>query len=239
MKYMGSKARIAKYILPIILDGRKPGQYYVEPFAGGMNMISEVKGNRIANDYNKYLISMWVELLNGWVPQEYTKEEYLHIRANMDLYPNHEIGWVGFNCSYSGKFFGGFAGKTKTKAGVRDYQKEALNNCMGQIKKLRRVIFKNSSYFDLDIPVGSIIYCDPPYQGTTGYKIEFDHDSFWEWCRVKTLEGNQVFISEYKAPEDFICLWSKKFRSSLSANGKSGGSKNSIEKLFKFDPLLL
>lgn len=35
MKYMGSKSRIAKYILPIILKDRKDGQYYVEPFCGG------------------------------------------------------------------------------------------------------------------------------------------------------------------------------------------------------------
>lgn len=33
MKYMGSKSRIAKHILPIILKNRKDGQYYVEPFA--------------------------------------------------------------------------------------------------------------------------------------------------------------------------------------------------------------
>ena len=31
---------------------------------------------------------------------------------------------------------------------------------------------------------------------------------------------------------DFICIWEKEVKSSLSANGKSGGNKNSIEKLF-------
>ncbi len=35
MKYMGSKARFAKDILPIILKDRKPEQWYVEPFARG------------------------------------------------------------------------------------------------------------------------------------------------------------------------------------------------------------
>ena len=47
MKYMGSKARIAKYILPIILKDRKEGQCYVEPFVGGANMIDKVDGQRI------------------------------------------------------------------------------------------------------------------------------------------------------------------------------------------------
>ena len=32
MIYMGSKGRLAKHILPIVLEGRKPNQYYVEPF---------------------------------------------------------------------------------------------------------------------------------------------------------------------------------------------------------------
>ena len=59
MRYMGSKARFAKGILPIILQGRKSEQWYVEPFAGGMNVISHVDGNRIANDKSIYLIEMW------------------------------------------------------------------------------------------------------------------------------------------------------------------------------------
>ena len=33
-------------------------------------------------------------------------------------------------------------------------------------------------------------------------------------------------------PSDFICIWEKEVKSSLSANGKIGGSKNSVEKLF-------
>ena len=39
MKYMGSKNRIAKYILPIMLESRAEGMTWVEPFVGGANMI--------------------------------------------------------------------------------------------------------------------------------------------------------------------------------------------------------
>ena len=42
MKYMGSKRRIAKYILPIMLEHRAPNQWWVEPFVGGGNMIDKV-----------------------------------------------------------------------------------------------------------------------------------------------------------------------------------------------------
>lgn len=48
MIYMGSKARFAKELLPIILKDRKEGQWYVEPFCGGCNMIDKVTGNRMA-----------------------------------------------------------------------------------------------------------------------------------------------------------------------------------------------
>ena len=144
MKYMGSKARFAKEILQIVLKDRKPEQWYVEPFAGGMNIICEVSGNRIANDIHYHLIQMWKELVGGWIPEKINKEEYVDVRANQSKYPAYFVGWVGFNCSYSGKWFGGFAGETKTKTGVvRDYQTEAINNVAKQVEKMKGVRFQN------------------------------------------------------------------------------------------------
>ena len=64
-------------ILPIILKDRKPEQWYVEPFAGGMNAICEVQGNRIANDKNLHLIAMWKGLSeNRERPNDIPKELY-------------------------------------------------------------------------------------------------------------------------------------------------------------------
>lgn len=39
MKYMGSKNRIAKEILPIMLEHRTEDMTWVEPMVGGGNMI--------------------------------------------------------------------------------------------------------------------------------------------------------------------------------------------------------
>lgn len=58
MKYMGSKNKISKELLPLIIKNRIPNQWYVEPFVGGCNMIDKVDGNRIGNDSNIYLIEM-------------------------------------------------------------------------------------------------------------------------------------------------------------------------------------
>ena len=238
MKYMGSKARFAKEMLPIILNGRTIDQYYVEPFCGGMNMICEVKGNRIANDIHYHLIQMWRELVGGWIPKKITKEEYSEVRTDQSKYPAYFVGWVGFNCSYSVKWFGGFAGETNTKIGtVRDYQTEAINNVAKQVEKMKGVTFQNKPYYELELPPNSIVYCDPPYEGTSKYKVDnFDHESFWQWCREMATKGHALFVSEYNAPTDFECVWQKEAKSSLSANGKIGGNKVSMEKLFKFSP---
>ena len=234
MKYMGSKARFTKEILPIILKDRKHEQWYVEPFAGGMNAICEVVGNRIANDIHYYLIQMWCELVDGWIPKKITKEEYKEVKTAPSKYPAYFVGWVGFNCSYSGKWFGGFAGETKTKIGtIRDYQAEAINNVKKQVEKMKGVVFQNKTYYELEMPPDSLVYCDPPYKGTTQYKDSFNHTEFWDWCRLKAKEGHTVFVSEYNAPADFECIWQKEAKSSLSANGKIGGNKVSVEKLFR------
>lgn len=235
MKYMGSKARLVGDILPIILKDRKPEQWYIEPFGGGMNSICHVTGNRIANDVQYYLIEMWKALIEGWIPVKITKEYYYDVRENKVNFPAYLVGWVGFNCSYSGKWFSGFAGDTKTKTGtVRDYQTEAIKNVQKQVGGLKGVVFTNKSYNDLDIPPNSIVYCDPPYANTTKYSVEFNHTVFWDWIRGISEAGHQVFVSEYSAPDDFECLYTKEVKSSLSANGTVGGSKSSTEKLFKF-----
>lgn len=231
MKYMGSKSRLAKHILPIILKDRGDG-FYVEPFAGGMNIIDKVDGKRIANDVNIYLVDMWKALTDGWIPSEYSREEYIHIRDNKNTYPNHLVGYAGFCLSYCGKWFGGYAGITNTRDGIRDYQKEAKNNILKQVKQMKGVVFSNTDYWEMNIPSGSTVYCDPPYAGTTEYKDSgFNHSLFWKWVR-EISEDNRVFVSEYNAPEDFRCVWQKEVASSLSANGSSGGNKKSIEKLF-------
>jgi DNA adenine methylase len=232
MKYMGSKARIAKHILPIVLADRDKGQYYVEPFVGGANMIDKVAGDRIGADSNRYLIALWQALQSGWVPPKITKDEYITIRDNKDNHEDHLVGWVGIGCSYSGKWFGGYAGEVQTKGGFRDYQSEAIRNVLKQVPKLDTVEFISSHYSDLIIPENSIIYCDPPYEGTTKYKDDFDHTAFWNWCRGLVEAGSKVFVSEYNAAADFICVWEQHVVSSLSANGKHGSSKSSVERLF-------
>ena len=227
---MGSKNRIAKYLLPIILKDRKEGQWYVEPFVGGANMIDKVDGNRIGADNNEYNICLFKGIQAGFIPPEYVSEEdYKKAQAKRDITPL--VAFIGYGCSYSGKWFGGYARGNDTKGNPRNYCLESKNNILKQSKGLKGVDFIHSSYDRLEIPDNSIIYCDPPYEGTTKYKEDFNHTEFWNWCREKSKEGHQVFISEYNAPDDFECIWSMEVNSSLT---KDTGSKKATEKLFKY-----
>ena len=228
MVYMGSKNRIAKELIPIITEKLKPNQWYVEPFVGGANMIDKIEHPyKLGADNNKYLIALLEAVQNGQeLPEHITKDEYIAVKTNKDNYPDWYVGFVGFVSSFRAKFFGGYSGYCTTKTGIqRNYIKERINNILKQ--NLDGIKLVCSSYDALDIPANSIIYCDPPYNGTTKYKDSFDSDAFWQWCRDKAKEGHTVYVSEYNAPEDFKCIWEKQINSNLG-----GTSKTATEKLF-------
>jgi len=221
---MGSKNKIAKLILPQMLE-KKGDSVWVEPFVGGANMIDKLDGIRIGNDSNKYLISLLKAIQNGWTPPtEISKEYYYEIKSNKEKYPNELIGFVGFLCSFGGKWFGGYAANTKGD----NYAERGSRCLVKQSKNLKDITFYNLDYRELILPNNSIIYCDPPYKCTTKYKDEFDHDIFWNWCRLKHDEGHTIFVSEYNAPDDFVCIKEVKIKTTLDKNSQY----ERVEKLF-------
>lgn len=233
MKYMGSKARISEKIKPIILSERKIGQYYIEPFCGGCNMLDKIPGKRIANDNNRYLIAMFQSLCQGKeFPRIIERDLYSAVRssfrANDHKYSDDYIGWIGFMASFNGRFFdGGYSGHNVRG---RDYITEQINNTLNQIDALSSVVWCSGDYSEIDLPEQSIIYCDPPYYGTKQYSTSanFDYDRFWNWCRKMKHLGHKVFVSEYQAPEDFRCIWEMPIKNSLNQTK----TINVVEKLF-------
>lgn len=252
MKYMGSKARIAKHILPIMLkEAEKHGiTKWVEPFVGGCNSLQKVPKtfDRIGIDNNRFLIAMYQSLQNNGFCfiADISKDFYSSIRdcynnslsytKEGDVVGDDLIGWVGFMASANGRFFeGGYSGKSNTKVGtVRNYVDESIRGLKKEWDDIKGVKFEYGSFNDFDFE-NVLIYCDPPYKNTKQYATSrgFDHELFYEWCRKQKGKGNIVFVSEYKMPEDFTEVWSQEVKSSLSANGVSGGNKVSVEKLFK------
>lgn len=236
MKYMGSKARIAKEILPIMLKeaAEKGITTWVEPFVGGANMIDKVPSNfqRIGIDYNAHTIEALIAIRDfiDDLPDEVTEDEYKQLKGSE---PDPIKSWLRFVASFGGKFDNGYARekgsneKTFVGYGKRNAQKQSPN--------LQGIKFINGSYDEYSDFKNCLIYCDPPYEGTTSYKTgAFNHAKFWDWCR-KMSENNLVFISEYKAPEDFTCVWQGNVKTNF-ASQRNGATNHAIEKLFKYNP---
>ena len=234
MKYMGSKQRLSKDISPIINNfiNKYNIETYIEPFVGGANMIEHIKcKNKIGSDNNEYLIDMWNVLQDGWRPPEtMTKEMYDDIKNNKDEYGKSLVAIAGFCATYNAKWFGGYAGIVKTKIGtLRNYYDEAIRNIIRQTLNIMDVEFINEDYTYFTDYKNCLIYCDPPYQGTTKYgsSKDFDYEKFWNWIRGMS-KNNIVLVSEYNAPDDFINVYEKKVTTTLDKNSR----KEDIEKLF-------
>lgn len=224
---MGGKSRISNDISEIINTYSKDKDF-VSLFCGTCAIESKVIAkSKLCNDGHEYLISLLKALQKGYeLPDIVTKEEYYHIKEYKDE-DKALTGFVGFGCSFGGKWFGGYA---KNNSGT-NYAKQSKNSMLKKMKNLNTAVFTNLDYKDVIIPKDSIIYCDPPYAKTTGYSNSntFIQDEFWEYMR-KISKDNLVFISELEAPEDFISIWEKPFKRVLDVNKDNIFS--SQEKLF-------
>lgn len=235
MKYVGSKNRISKELAPIIQSYITENTYaYIEPFVGGGNMIDKIKCPiRLGIDIHPQLISLLSALSNGWIPpKEISEELYNDVKNTPHKYTDFLVGYVGFQMSYGGKWFGGYR---RDKSGKRDYSLEAYNNTMKQIPNLKGITFTCEDFININPESVSncVFYCDIPYKDTTTYSTDkFPYEEFYEWCK-KISENNTVLISEYSMPKEFECIWEKEVKVLLDSGKNDGDKKNNrTEKLF-------
>ena len=228
MRYLGGKSKIRKQIASFLESVRKPGQTYFEPFVGGAWVLQEMSGKRIASDGNDALITMYKALQDGWVPPDsITEETYQEYKRNqVDTDPL--TAFIGIGCSFGGKWFGGYA----RSAGKDCYAKTSKNSLLKQLPLIKDVDFRYGLFHEHN-PKGMLVYCDPPYEGTTQYGAfkSFDHTFFWNTMR-EWSKKNTVIISEYKAPEDFKCV--AEFNSQM---GMTTGKERPVrvERLFMYN----
>ena len=170
MKYMGSKNRIAKHLLPIMLsECEKHGiTKWVEPFVGGANMIDKVPESfeRTGCDLNPHTIEALIGIRDhvDEFPNFVSEEFYKSIKKT-DAHPINS--WIRFECSFGAKLDNGYARNAKGA----NYAQMGLNLALKQSPKIQNVKLICDSYENLSFE-NCLIYCDPPYQGTTGYKTE-------------------------------------------------------------------
>lgn len=241
MQYVGGKSRSAKHIATVIADMALNHDTIYEPFCGGCGATKELaqRFNTVyASDIHSGLIEMWnvlqvAHFMFGdplaMFPETITREEYHQIKNSTD---SPLKTFVSFGASFGGKEWGGYASKSKRG---QDYYKSTRVSILRFAQHWKNVEFTPGGYKEQTYLPGAVIYCDPPYADTTGYKAgAFNSQKFWQWVRDMTHKGHQVFVSEYNAPEDMTCVWQKQVRKSLNVKNRSS---KATEKLFIYDPL--
>ena len=106
-------------------------------------------------------------------------------------------------------------------------------DCLLEMHILEGLDISGKSYNEVEILPNSVVYCDPPYIGTGGYCVEFDHEQFYEWLRNTNFP---VYISEYTMPSDFAIVASIDNISNFSPTNNSTVKQENIyihERFFK------
>jgi DNA adenine methylase len=224
MRYFGGKARIAKKIANFLNGVRKDRQVYVEPFVGSANVLCLMDGERLALDFHPDLIMLLKEVQAGTFdyPAVVTEQQYSELKHSQ---PSALRAFVGFGCSYAGKWFGGYA-----RDGDRNFCGNAASALKKKAAQLQDVNFIYSDYRDIqDLPDGSLIYCDPPYLNHTQiHGQKFDTEEFWDVVRGWSGK-HDVYVSEYVAPPDFVSVLNIPTKTDILG---SGGQYQRIERLF-------
>lgn len=237
MQYLGGKSKIAKWLCACIKPARQ-GRVVWDAFCGGLSISAELSktGPVLTTDANVALISLYQAVANGWdPPAAVTEEQYKAGRALPDTDPMK--AFLGFGCSFGGKWFGGFA-RNKENRGYAHAARNSLLEDVGAITRSGGVIAfcdfleKEPSAEDAE---GTLLYLDPPYQGTTGYGAtgNFDYVKFYERVRG-WAEFTDVFVSEYALPVTNLPLM--EFAHDMSVAG--GVQKEARrERLYRFGPM--
>ena len=235
MTYLGSKAQISKYIVPILqkyIDNNNITTF-IDCCCGGANIIKNIVcENRIGIDKNPYLIALLQQMQtpNFSFPEEITREDW--DRCKNGYSENWFIGLVSIFGSYFTRGFSGGYCNDK-HPGNRYYYKGRVQTAIKDIPLIQDVQFINEDFSIIENYTNCVIYCDPPYQNTKKYDFcaDFNYNKFWE-CIRKTSKNNYVFISEQEAPNDFISIWS------LDKTRYTGTTKN-IKKIAATEHLFI
>lgn len=233
MAFVGSKAKCADHILEVLNDPIFDGMHYVEPFCGYCHILRRVENKKSyrASDCNPLLVTLLKAIQSKRKLPVISESAYRVLKNRKGNTLQHAVAC--FTYSYCGKAWGGYVdmyvrdGKRKSYSEERKrYYTNLQENEQFMSTTIREVDYRKLEFKN------KLIYCDPPYANTTGYKKgnednDFDSEKFWstmrEWSR-----HNFVFISEYKAPCDFKCVTYAIKQSSLSIDKRTDRK----EKLF-------
>lgn len=234
--------------MDVIEPWREPGALFVDVFTGALNVVRHAKAPRIALDLCLPLITTLRATQAGWVPPESVSPElYASVKAN----PNPQdplTAFVMFGRSYGGKWGGGYMPDFRQVNRKNDARNKVEKSgqwvAHSTVKKL--LDCRDLELFHLDYrqipdpPPGTIMYADPPYEGTTAYNgvPAFDPQEFWAHALWWHKCGALVFVSEgagARPPADWLVFKEWDQQSALA----SDKTRRRTERLYvhRFSPM--
>ena len=225
--YLGGKHLLAKHLVDAVAIEVGSVECWVEPFVGGGSVaaaaVQRFGCDLVLSDIDPHAAVLWDRSTGfDWPDGAVFSEEDWH-RLREAGAVDKLTAIAAFGASFGGKKWRGFARP-------RDYFSEGVRAWRRKFEAMSAAGSVSSEclpYWSVVPPEGSVVYCDPPYYGTTGYSSgEFDHGRFYAWCEAQTVP---VFVSEFTAPEHWRVVFEKEHRRSIRSND---GSKMP-EKLFR------
>lgn len=240
-RYFGSKMKLARSsrknpgLAQIILDYCKEHNLHfneiIDPFCGTGSMSMEFRKltdvNIHASDHLKCMIVLLQHLQSGWFPTQtkITEIEFDRLRVLNDDNPMKAI--IHILCSYQGHYLKDGYREVKTNENFALFRKRVV----GKIPDLQDISFTHCDYKEWSDKKNCLFYLDCPYASCVRpWPINyegFDHDIFWEWVRAMS-QDNICIVSEYNAPSDFECIYTK----IVTVCNRYGQKKSQHEKLF-------
>lgn len=205
---------------------------------GATRWLADVSTKVYAIEKHPGLVAMHKAIQCGkWLPpMSVSEEDYARLRRE-GLTNDPLTAFAEFGCSFGGKSWGGYARTVAGNAAARNYAMNARNALLRDTRT--NVEFLCDDALTCTLPAGvRVVYCDPPYEKTTGYDaVSDDAPSAGKWWRrLSTLaeQGLTCYLSEYAEQPPFeikACLvWSAPTREGLRPQGAR------TERLWKVTP---
>lgn len=251
MRYLGGKHKIG-YLIARLLNNQLNNRAmpdgivrmnYVEPFVGGANVIKLIRKDveRIGSDICEPLIDLYKFVAEGRaheLPNSISEEEWRKAKLLKDVQdnsgiPNYLLAFIGFGASFSGMWFKSYARDNH----AHNYHAEARSSLIKSTKWMSKIFWQSGNYYDINYPKNSIIYCDPPYEGTSQVydAIKFNRVEFYRWSLAMADRGHLIYISEYSVVKEYKHLFEccLEIDTSISLGGNGGRPNVSrIERIF-------
>lgn len=210
MRYQGGKRRSAKYIAPVLarMSAAAPVRDIGDLFLGSAGIeqaCATLAPVTLGAEICPAIIACYRAVADGWdPPARLTRDEYAAIKAVHG--PDSQDPLAAFAlafCSYAGVWATGRLPDDERHGENRPTCRYAAAKARKDLLALHPVLQRMTLVCEdyrvaaERVPDGGVLYLDPPWRGTTGYKQAppFDVDVFWIWAAAASMRW-RIIISE-------------------------------------------